>query len=135
MGASFGPMTIEREGVTSLNIPPVQEGAADPRQAWLNLCNDTGVAAYALRAWVGSGKGQNDWRPLTTGGFNDTGLIVITSGQRVSAELPKGTCVVTLSRKWIDNSGRPCEADDPQVLSQPFAGPLTCCIERGPVVR
>jgi hypothetical protein len=135
MGASFGPITIEREGVTSLTIPPVQAGAADPRQAWLNICNDLGPYAVALRVWISLGRGKDDWQPLTTGGLNSAGMVTLASGQRLSAELPKGTCGMTISRKAVDAAGMPCEPNSPSAVTPPFQGHMTCCIERGPVVR
>ncbi|GAA3304558.1 hypothetical protein GCM10020218_104360 [Dactylosporangium vinaceum] len=126
MGASFGPITIEREGLTSLTIPPVQGGAADPRSAWLNFCNDTGQP-YALRIWYSTGNEGFSPFPGTNGG-----LLAIRSGQRWSQEIPAGTACLSILRQAIDPDGNivPPSAD-----FRAFAGHLTCAIERGAVIR
>lgn len=128
MGASFGPITIEREGVTSLTIPPVQAGAADPRQAWLNFCNDTGADPYALRIWLSSGSGAFKGMP----GTDANGYVKLTSGQRWSRELPAGTACITITRLAVDAAGKMVPANDELPA---YAGHLTCAIERGPVIR
>ncbi|MFD0585505.1 hypothetical protein [Dactylosporangium darangshiense] len=128
MGASFGPINIELEGFTSLTIPPVNGGAADPRPAWLNFCNDTGSQIYGLRIWYTRGDGS--WSPLP---FTDAnGLIAIRSGQRVTIGLPDGTGGLSISRKAIDADGR---VVDPTDELKAYGGHLTCAIERGPVSR
>lgn len=130
MGASFGPIDIRREGATSLTIPPVQAGAADPRQAWLNFCNDTGGEAYGLRIWVSQGKGAFTGMPGTDG----EGLVKLTSGQRWSSELPAGTACITVMRAAIDENGKVVMPDTTNKLV-PYAKHLTCAIERGPVKK
>ena len=123
MGASFGPIEIQREGTTSLSIPPVLAGAADPRPAWFNVTNDTNDAEYALRVWWGNGTAGN-WNQL------GPGLVKLRSGERLSLDLPKGCCVLTISRQAIDTTG---EIVNPTPDKPAYAGHLTCCIERGAV--
>ncbi|MGI5247761.1 hypothetical protein [Dactylosporangium sp. CA-139066] len=119
MGASLGPITINVDGTTSLNIPPVQDGAADPRRAWFNANNDTGNAQYALRLWLSKGA-ANQWEAFP--GTGDKGLVLLNSGQRYSVELPKGTSALSITRSPV--------GPGPDV----YRGHLTCCIERGPVI-
>jgi hypothetical protein len=135
MGASFGPIPIEPAGrITSLTLPPVQGGAADPRPAWLNFCNDSGQD-YALRIWhaidLDTGTDDTDLSfapmPGTAGG-----LLKLRSGQRWSRELPMGTCGLSLLRMAIDPDGNVVA---PTKDLQAFAGHLTLAIERGPVVK
>ncbi|MGI5237297.1 hypothetical protein [Dactylosporangium sp. CA-139066] len=128
MGASFGPIDIQLEGFTSLTIPPVNGGVADPRPAWLNLCNDTGFTTYGLRIWCT--KGDQGWQPVP--GTDANGLIAIKSGQRVSLSLPDQTGGVSIKRKAIDANGA---VVDPTEELPAYAGHLTCAIERGPVSR
>lgn len=113
MGASFGPIEILPD-TTSLCIPPVEAGAADPRPAWFNVCNDTFGAPYGLRVFVSSG--DQKWQPLS-----GAGVILVQSGERISVQLPRNTACITVKRQ---PNGGPV-----------YAGPLTCCIERGAVVR
>lgn len=122
MGASFGPIAIEREGVTSLTIPPTQGGIADPRRAWLNFCNDTGQA-YGLRVWCTSGNESYSPFPGTSGG-----LLKLHSGQRWSVEIPAGTSGLSIMRQAVDASGAVVSPSPAQAV---YGGHLTCCIERG----
>jgi hypothetical protein len=117
---------IRLAGFTSLNIAPVNDGAADPRSAWFNLNNDTGYDAYAVRVYIS--KGQTDWAPLP--GFGNDGLLKLVSGQRVSVNIPDFTSCVSIRRQAIDPDGRIVE---PTEELPAYAGHLTCCIERGPV--
>jgi hypothetical protein len=126
MGASFGPIEIQRDGTTSLTIPPVEGGLADPRPAWLNLCNDTNGERYGLRVYLGNGE-AGTWKPL---GAN--GLYGLESGGRLSVQLPAGTVALTISRKAIGEGGKVVE---PTAELEPFAGHLTCAIERGAVIK
>jgi hypothetical protein len=126
MGASFGPIEIQRDGTTSLTIPPVEGGLADPRPAWLNLCNDTNGERYGLRVYWGNGE-AGTWKPL---GAN--GLYGLESGGRLSVQLPAGTVALTISRKAIGEGGKVVE---PTAELEPFAGHLTCAIERGAVIK
>jgi len=119
MGASFGPIEIQREGITSLTIPPVQAGLADPRPAWLNLCNATGDEPYRLRIWVSKGA-PNVWEPLKGDGWVN-GERTMRGGERVGVELGKGTGGLDIRRV-------PVGAE-----KAPYAGHLTLAIERGRV--
>ncbi|WP_432829141.1 hypothetical protein [Dactylosporangium sp. CA-092794] len=125
MGASIGPIQIQPD-TTSLSIPPVEAGAADPRQAWINVCNDTYGTRYALRVWFS--KGDKTFQPL--GGKE--GLFALDSGERLSVQLPAGTACLSISRKAVDSTG---SIVDPNDEFKPYLGHLTCCIERGPVLR
>jgi hypothetical protein len=122
MGASFPPRDIpQAPAFDSACIPPVQSGAADPRPAWLNVCNDTNAAKYRLRVWASKGDGQ--WFPVgteTVGG--NAGYVTLNSGQRWSVALPKGTAALHVSRAALDGAD-----------AKPYMGPLTWCLERGPV--
>jgi hypothetical protein len=121
MGASFGPIDIQLNGYTSLTIPPVSGGLADPRPAWLNLCNDTNGVPYALRVWSTTGNGG--YAPLPGWG-GDTGVRSIRGGERVSVQLPQATSGLSIMR-WV-----PGDAS-----KAPYGGHLTCAIERGAVER
>jgi hypothetical protein len=130
MGQSFGPIEIQREGTTSLCIPPVQQGIADPRQAWLNICNDGGP--YALRLWLSDGA---NWHPIPEGTVmrdeggtltkvGPDGLLTCMNGKRYSYQLPTGTSCVSITRRSCVGdvaTGEPLP---------PFAGHLTVCFER-----
>jgi hypothetical protein len=122
MGASLGPIEIQREGVTSLTIPPVEAGAADPRPAWLNVCNDLGDHRLTLRIWWTSGNGV--WTALGTA---DGGIYVTENGKRISIDLPKGCCALTISRQPTKLGNR--------VIEDVFTGHATVCVERGALVR
>lgn len=114
MGASFPPLEIPAVDTGSFTIPPVQSGAADPRKAWINICNDTNKQPYALRVVVGDGK---DWHVLDE-------AVVLNSNQRYSKEITyKGTCVVSIRRVPAVEGGKV------------YAGHLTWCLERGEVIR
>jgi len=124
LGASFGPIEIRQEGFTSLSLPPVEAGLADPRPAWFNATNDTNGSEYALRIWWGGGS-AGDWKAL------GPGLFKLRSGERLSYGLPKGCVVLTISRQAIDATG---EIVSPSPDKPAYAGHLTCCIERGAVI-
>lgn len=129
MGASFGPIDVQPEGrITSLTIPPVRAGAADPRAAWLNFHNDTGQD-YGLRIWYNSADEFEGFAPLpgTSGG-----LLKLRSGQRWSQELPEGTSCLSVLRQAIDEHGN---VVSPTADLHAFAGHLTLAIERGPVIK
>jgi hypothetical protein len=117
MGASFGPIEIQSEGITSLTIPPTEGGAADPRMAWLNFCNATGDAPYSLRVFYSTGK-ANDWQPLKGDGWTN-GVKTFQGGERVSVQLAPGACGLDV-RRWTTPA---------------YDGPLTLAIERGPVIK
>lgn len=121
MGASFPPAAILPE-TTSITIPPVERGLADPRQAWINVCNDTFGMDYGLRIWVSDGLGN--FSPLGNGG----GLFKLVSGVAMSAQLPAGVRCISMKRMAVSAEGAvvPATAELPS-----YAGPLTYCIERG----
>lgn len=112
MGASFGPIEINKDGYTSLTLPPVQAGQADPREAWVNFCNDTDGHDYSLRVWYTTGNGAYSPLPGWASGEK-----TLRSGVRESVQLPKNTCGLTISR----TSGAM------------YTGHLTVAIERGKV--
>jgi hypothetical protein len=121
MGASFGPIEINKAEVTSLCIPPVAAGAADPRLAWLNVCNDTFGAKYGLRIWWCNGGGG--WAGLAP----NNGIAICESGKRYSWSIPTGAACLTVSRVPIN--------DGTEAGGVPYAGHLTLCVERGPVIK
>lgn len=125
MGASFGPIPIEREEITSLTIPPVQAGIADPRPAWLNFSNATGDQDYGLRVWYSKGE-PGVWYPL----FGADGLVHIKGGQRVGVALPKGCCGLDIRRWGLKDETLVDPASAGAVV---YKGHLTCAIERGAV--
>jgi len=119
VGASFGPIEIKQEGITSLTIPPVEAGTADPRPAWINFCNATGDKPYRVRVWYSTGS-PNVWAPLAGDGWLN-GERTIQGGERVSVQLPKGVGGLDVRRRAIDGFVYP--------------GHLTLAIERGAVRR
>jgi len=128
MGASFGPIDIQVDGVTSLCIPPVEQGLADPRPAWLNIANDTQGADYALRLWGCTSKG---WGPIA----NAAGEVLCHSGGRYSYGLIAGTYCISIQRLAISVDGSLHLPEPfPAVTDvMPYEGHLTVCIERGAV--
>jgi hypothetical protein len=116
MGASFGPITINLSGGTSLTIPPVEAGIADPRMAWINFCNDTNGKPYGLRVWWTTGDGN--FHPLEGQDWVN-GEKVLKSGVRESVQLKKGVSGLAISR-----TAAAMNTDH-----------LTCAIERGPVIK
>jgi hypothetical protein len=113
MGASFGPYEINVTGKTSLTIPPVEAGIADPRETWLNFCNDTDGASYQLRVFLTDGNGG--YAPIEGG----DGILNLAGGRRLSRKLPRGVAGLVISRAGAN----------------PYPGHLTCCLERGPVLN
>ncbi len=133
MGQSFGPIDIRLEGPTSLSIPPVQAGAADPRPAWFNATNDTNGKPYGLRVWWGDGSGPDGWKPLGPGGAKlGAGNYALKSGERLSVALPKGAVCITVGRLAVltdEAGGMRLAVPTPEKAAYP--GHLTCCVERG----
>jgi hypothetical protein len=128
MGASFGPIDIQPEGtVTSLTIPPVQGGLADPRPAWLNFLNDTGQP-YGLRIWFALADDGLAYAPFPG---TDGGQLVLKSGQRWSVEIPASTAGLSILRQAVADG----KAVAPTKDRPAYAGHLTCAIERGAVQR
>lgn len=141
MGQSFAGIAVQVEGFTSFAMPPANEGAADPRPAWVNAANDTGGADYGLRFWYDRGKG---WEPLAAAAINrdhgnyqsvkgDAGRFRLASGERLSAGLPDGTYVLSVTRVALGTSGEFLDA--PTDEHPVFSGHLTIAVERGPVKR
>lgn len=126
MGASFGPIEIQREGITSLTIPPVQAGIADPRPAWANFCNATGDMDYGLRVWCSVGE-ANHWLPL----FGTNGLVKLAGAQRVGVALPKGCSGLDIRRWGLNAGGTLVDPSSPDAIV--YDGHLTLAIERGAV--
>nr|BFE63684.1 hypothetical protein GCM10020063_082100 [Dactylosporangium thailandense] len=115
MGASFGPIQLGPDQ-TSLTIPPVQGGIADPRKVWLNVGADSGADAFTLRIW--GSRGDGNWFAIDAGG-SQNGLHTLKSGVVLSIELAAGLRILSLTRM-------PADAGHP-----PFAGSISACFERG----
>jgi hypothetical protein len=131
MGASTPPIVIEREGITSLTLPPTQAGIADPRPAWLNFCNDTGQP-YALRVWWTPGDESYRVFPGTSQGDGATGgRLVLRSGERWGVEIPAGASGLSISRLALDERGNVVDPAQGTI----YGGHLTCAIERGAVIK
>lgn len=122
MGASFGPIQLGPDQ-TSLTIPPVQGGLADPRRVWLNVGADTNGKDYGLRIWGSNGGKGNQWFALGS----DTGWHKIASGEVLSFELPKGVRLLTVTRKAVNAGGTVVE---PTKDLPAFAGSISVCFER-----
>jgi hypothetical protein len=131
MGASTPPIEIERSGITSLTIPPVLAGTADPRPAWLNLCNATGDQPYALRVFYSLGA-PDEWHAIEDGDW-EGGLRVLRGGQRESVSLPQFTSGLDIRRWGVGPDGKPM--DPANINAKVYPGHLTCAIERGAVQR
>lgn len=103
---SFGPTPVlpAEEGPTSLCIPPVQGGIADPRRVWLNVGADLGNEAAALRIWASDGGGH--WRAVDFGGSTG-GLHALANGVVLSVELQRGDRILSVSRWPVDSAGAP----------------------------
>jgi len=113
MGASFGPSPIERSGTTSLCIPPVQGGLADPRKVWLNVGGDLGGDQAVLRVWGSDGAGN--WAPVEA--KPEDGLYTLKNGVVLSVELRKGLRILSVTRM-------------PGADGKIFGGSLSACFER-----
>jgi N-acetyl-anhydromuramyl-L-alanine amidase AmpD len=111
MGRSFPPMPIPLRGGTSANIPPVQQGDADPCYCWVNVANDTRGQKYALRFAIGD---ANGWNIV----FEKK---IFDSRERMSYALPPGIYIVDLERVPVAQ-GEPV-----------YEGNLTWCLERKPI--
>lgn len=131
MGQSFGPVQVlpAEQGPTSLAIPPVQGGIADPRRTWLNVGADLGTARAGLRIWASDGGGH--WRPVDDA-TSKQGLHVLTNGVIFSVELNKGDRILSISRQPVDAGG--AVVDDPAKAKAagltPYAGSISICFER-----
>ena len=124
MGASLGPVQLGPD-LTSLTIPPVQAGIADPRQVWLNVGADTNDKPYGLRIWASNGDGG--WFPVNDNGSAD-GLHVLHSGVILSIQLPKGLRILSISRLAVDPASGKAVA--PTETLRAYAGSISACFER-----
>jgi hypothetical protein len=126
MGASFGPVQIlpTGSGPTSLAIPPVQAGLADPRKVWLNIGADMNGGKAAVRIWASNGGKPASWHAVGGG----QGLHVIESGEIYSIELDKGDRLLSVTRWGIDAKGNPIAPDEAGATV--YGGSLSACFER-----
>jgi len=106
-------ITVEPTGFTSIAMEPVADGGW-PREAYLNVCNDTNGEPYALRAWYSVGK-PGEWFELP--GWGTAGVRPLKSGEQAAVPLPKGCTCLSISR------------------TSPYAGHLTVAIARGPITK
>lgn len=126
MGASFGPIQLGPD-TTSLVIPPVLGGIADPREVWLNVGADSFGEAYRLRIWGGNGDGGFF---ALNAGTSVAGVHTIRSGVVLSIQLPKDLRLLTFKRIAPDTSGTPQAGGDGPVTPVPYAGSISVCFER-----
>lgn len=139
MGQSMGPFEIIEHEPTSICLPPTEEGAADPRPAWVRIWNDLGgepgqkaAPDYCLRIVAGDGAGG--FRGL---GKDGAALVRLKSGYAYSFKLNKGETGVSITRAWSDKDGNPLDPtllDMPEGAQQPTTRQLTFVVERGRVV-
>lgn len=131
MGASFGPVQLERSGTTSLVIPPVQAGIADPRETWLNVGADGFSQPLGLRIFATNGDGG--WYAVNGGdvGAKGDGLYVVPSGKVLSIQLPKGLRLLSISRKAVTAAGEIApDVVPPNMTVTYFSGSASACFER-----
>lgn len=110
---------IKPTGFTSQSTPPVSSGAW-PRGAALNIANDTGGKAYAVRAWWSNGKADTPggpWREVP--GWGPGGVRTLQSGEGAAVALPKGCVCVSLLRSAAGG--------------EVYGGHLTASIDFGPI--
>jgi hypothetical protein len=124
MGASFGPVQLNVSESTSLCIPPVQAGIADPREVWLNAGADMDGGTCGLRIWGSNGDGSY----FAVG--NADGVHTLRSGVALSIQLPKGLRLLTIKRLAPDTSGTPQAGGGGPVTPTPYAGSISVCFER-----
>lgn len=121
--ASLGPIVLG-PNTSSLNIPPVEAGLADPAHTWLNMCNDTFDTRTAYRIYLS--KGDKSFFPLP--GYEKTkGCLALDSGERLSVQLPAGVSCVSITRYALDTAGNIVA---PDANNHVYAGHLTCTFER-----
>lgn len=124
MGASFGPIQLGKDH-TSLTIPPVEAGIADPRKVWLNVGGDFFEAGpVGLRIWATNGDGK--WFAVNYNGTKQ-GLHVLHSGVVLAIPLPKGLRILSIARFAVDAFG---EAVAPTEALPAFDGSISVCFER-----
>lgn len=124
--ASFAAITLEQTA-SSLNIPPVEAGGADPAFTWLNIHNDSFGEDVGYRIFAS--KGEMDWSPVTGGNvaIDANGLVVLHSGQRLSVQLASNISCVSITRMAVDAAGKAVQPDD---AHKAYAGHLTIAFER-----
>lgn len=108
MAGGIPPTEIPADGIGSFTIWPVNTGAAGHGPAWLNICNDSGGADYALQLHVGMGDGK--YQLLAD-------RRVCKSGVRESFGLPDGAAMVRIKRMPVKDG------------AVPYAGHLTFAVE------
>lgn len=116
MGQSFGPTPIAPgEDATSMVIPPVAAGLADPRDTWLNVGADTNGPQHGVRVWATNGDGK--WFPINPDGKHPDGKYVLNNGAVLSLQLPQYVRLLSVSR-FAPAGG------------ELFAGSVSACFER-----
>jgi hypothetical protein len=131
MGGSFGPVQLERSGTTSLVIPPVEAGAADPRMTWLNVGHDGYGMPLGVRIYATNGDGK--WFAVNGGdtGAQGDGLYVIPSGHVLSIQLPRGLRLLSISRKATTDAGTIApDNPSPEMQVTYYSGSAAACFER-----
>lgn len=114
MGATAIALEIPREELASYNIGLVGAGAADPRNAVLNVCNDSRGHTYALRIWATHGDGN--FYPIED-------KLVLKSGERFWRELNTGLATISIMRVPVKEG------------EKVYDGHLTWSLERYPVKK
>lgn len=129
MGAWTGPFVIPKlaeGGHFTGPINPVRAGAANPRDAWVNIGADTFDKEFYVRAWYSDGKGG--WAPfpqsVVPGDSDDqgAGVFKFTNGLVRSFSLPSNTWLVSVKRH-------------PGPEGDTYDGFLAFGVEHGDVVR
>jgi hypothetical protein len=100
MGATYinGQVPVTDDGPYNVNVGIVGAGAADPRPAWLNFCNDI-KDGYTLRVWAC--RGDNAYFPLTFDNveLQSNGVVKFKQGVRGVVQLPQGTTSISILRQ------------------------------------
>lgn len=104
---------VQLTGYTSIAMEPVA-GGGWPRDAWLNVCNDTDGEGYVLRVWYSKGK-PGEWAALP--GWGTDGVRPIKGGEQAAVPIPEGTTCLSIRRM------------------SPYAGHLTVAVARGPIKK
>lgn len=136
MGQSWGgqvPAHTELVGAYTFSPGLVEGGLADPRQTWVSFGADTYGVQFALRVMQTNGvkdaKGNVFWEPVF-----DSESIVLASGERVGAQLKKGTVWVSVSHQAIKD-GKAINPDAKNNLFPAWDGAVAYLVERGSVTK